>query len=112
MERIKRYTDIIQNVMNDFIQKRKDSVKGLTYEMILDHKNLRYQLILMGWHNEERIHHLVFHIDIINDKIWIQEDNTEIGIANSLVEKGISKKEIILAYFSEFHRQFTEFAVN
>jgi len=30
------------------------------------------------------------HIDIIDQKIWIQQDGTETGIANELVNLGIS----------------------
>jgi hypothetical protein len=44
-------------------------------------------------------------------KIWIQHDGTEIGIANQLVELGIPKSDIVLAFHSPFKRQFTEFAV-
>jgi len=45
------------------------------------------------------------------DKIWIQEDNTEDGFANLLLEKGVEKKEIVLAYYPDYHRQYTEFTV-
>jgi hypothetical protein len=46
----------------------------------------------------------------IGKKIWIQEDNTEDGLANLLLEKGIQKQEIVLAYYPEYHRSYTEFA--
>jgi hypothetical protein len=55
--------------------------------------------------------HLLVHLEIIGGKIWVQEDKMEDSIAEMLVEKGISKKDIVLAYFPEFHRQFTEYAV-
>ena len=45
------------------------------------------------------------------NKIWIQEDNTEDGLAALLAEKGIAKKEVVLAYFPEYHRKYTEYAV-
>ncbi|WP_442867123.1 element excision factor XisI family protein [Aphanizomenon sp. CS-733/32] len=35
------------------------------------------------WENNQRVHGCLVHIDIINDKIWIQRDGTEYGIANS-----------------------------
>jgi hypothetical protein len=35
----------------------------------------------------------------------------EVGIANELVERGVPKKGIVLAFHSPFKRQFTEFAV-
>lgn len=48
---------------------------------------------------------------ILNDKIWIQKDNTETGIANLLTEKGIPKKDIVLSFYPPAHRELTEFAV-
>jgi XisI protein len=49
-------------------------------------------------------------VDIINDKIWIQNDNLEYSVAERLVDRGIAKKDIVLAYFSPSHRAFTEYA--
>ena len=36
----------------------------------------------------------------------------EYSIAERLVEKGIPKKEIVLAYFPDYHRVYTEYAVS
>lgn len=65
----------------------------------------------LGWKGRKRVFRLIFHLDIIEDKIWIQEDRTEIGIANLLTERGIPHDRIVLAYFSPAHRQLTDFAV-
>ena len=112
MEKIEKYQAAIMEVMNSYACEREVSAEGLEFETIADIPHNRYQLVLMGWQDGERIYHLLFHLDIINGKIWIQEDATETGIANLLVEKGIAKKDIILAYYSEYHRQFTDFAVS
>jgi hypothetical protein len=52
------------------------------------------------------------HIDIKNGKIWIQHDGTEVGIATILLEEGVPKDDIVLAFHSPDMREFTEFAVN
>ena len=36
----------------------------------------------VGWRGERRVYGCVIHIDIKEDKIWIQRDGTEVGIAN------------------------------
>ncbi|MFN6539298.1 MAG: element excision factor XisI family protein [Nostoc sp. EkiNYC01] len=51
------------------------------------------------------------HLDIKNEKIWIQHDGTEGGIADELTNRGVPKQDIVLAFHSPFKRQFTEFAV-
>jgi len=52
------------------------------------------------------------HIDIKNGKIWIQHDGTERGVANDLVEWGVPKEDIVLAFHAPYRRQYTGFAVN
>jgi hypothetical protein len=57
------------------------------------------------------VHGCLVHINIINNKIWIQRDGTEYGIANELVNAGIPKNQIVLAFQPTDIRQYTEFAV-
>ncbi len=54
----------------------------------------------------------LIHIDLIGDKIWIQYDGTEEGVANTLVDLGVPKQDIVLAYHSPFMRQYDGFAVS
>ncbi len=61
--------------------------------------------------NNTRIYGCVIHVDIRNDKIWIQHDGTEEAIADQLVEKGVPKKEIVIAYHAPNLRQYTDFAI-
>jgi hypothetical protein len=51
------------------------------------------------------------HLDIIVDKIWIQQDGTEEGIAIELVALGIPKHQIVLGLKCEERRLITDFAV-
>jgi len=53
----------------------------------------------------------VLHLDIINGKIWIQQDGTEVGIANKLVDLGVPKQDIVLGLDPPVMRQYTDFAV-
>lgn len=70
-----------------------------------------YQLLNVGWHGNRRVRGCVLQIDIKNEKIWIQHDGTEIGVANELVEWGVPKEDIILAYHAPYKRPYTGFGV-
>lgn len=72
----------------------------------------RYLLIEIGWDKGRRIYGVLIHIDIMGDKLWIQQDGTEEGIADELAALGIPKERIVLAYKSLPRRQITEFAVS
>lgn len=65
----------------------------------------------IGWENMKRIHVCLLHLDVKKDgKIWIQKDFVEAGIATELMEAGIPKTDIVLAFHAPFKRPFTNFA--
>ncbi len=98
--------------MNDYAQYLDGSnLPKVAYSILGDERHDKYQLLAVGWDKNDRIYHIVFHADIVGGHIWIQEDNTEDGFANLLLEQGVDKKDVVLAYYPEHHRQFTEFAV-
>jgi hypothetical protein len=57
------------------------------------------------------VHGSVIHIDIKGDKIWIQHDGTEGGIAPELVEAGVPPDKIVLAWHEPEIRKHTVYAV-
>jgi hypothetical protein len=81
------------------------------FHIIFDEERDRYLILHVGWQDEQRIHGCPVHIDIKDGKIWIQRDFTEAGLAHELVEMGVPKEDIVLAFRSPFVRQFTGFAV-
>ena len=81
-------------------------------QKIFDLQGDHYQLMNVGCHGNRRLRDCVLQIDLKNDKIWIQHDGTEIGVANELVEWGVPKEDIILAYHAPYKRQYTGFGVD
>jgi XisI protein len=88
------------------------SVGEVEMEVMIDEAKGHYELVQVGWIGEKRVHGIVLHFDIRNDKIWIQYDGTQDGVANELVAAGVPKDRIVLAYKSPAMRPYTEFAVN
>jgi XisI protein len=111
MDKLKKYEKAINDILVDYQKRFHMTSQNITNQIIADDKNHHYQFLLLGWKGDKQIFNVAFHIDILNDKIWIQKDNTETGIANLLIEKGIPKKDIVLAFYPPAHRELTEFAV-
>ncbi len=112
MDRISNFRKVIIEAMSEYAAYLEGAnTPDVRYQVVEDSKNDIYQLIAIGWEKNNRIYNIIFHADIINGHIWIQEDNTETGFANFLLEKGVSKKDIVLAYYPAYHREYTEFAV-
>lgn len=87
------------------------SVGEIETEIIIDDSQGHYALGHNGWVNGHRVHGNVIHVDIREDKIWIQHDGTEHDVANELIAAGVPKENILLAFQSPEIRKFTEFAV-
>jgi XisI protein len=48
---------------------------------------------------------------MIDERVWIQLDNTEDGIAEELIAAGIPKQDIVLGFHEPEIRPYTGFAV-
>ncbi|MBW3596796.1 MAG: XisI protein [Planctomycetes bacterium] len=83
----------------------------LTKRVAFDDDTNTYAVIVHGWEGPRRLHGCLAHIEINGDKIWIQQDGTEYGLATELVEAGIPKESIVLGFKSEWVRPHTGFAV-
>ena len=110
MDTLDNYRKIIQKVLTEYSQ-LPYAYGELERQLIIDQSTNHYLLITIGWENKRRVHGCLIHLEIINDKVWIQRDGTETGIANELVNAGIPKNYIVLAFQPTDIRQYTEFAV-
>lgn len=111
MAKLEQYRAYVKRLIKEY-GNHKSSYGEVEVETVFDTERDHYELINVGWNDEERIRGAVLHIDIKNGKIWIQHDGTERGVANDLVEWGVPKDDIVLAFHSPYKRQFTGFAVS
>jgi hypothetical protein len=102
MDTLTQYRTLIQDILEEYAA-LKPSYGDVEMELIADTQRDHYQLLSIG---------TLIHIDIHNGKIWIQYDGTEEGIANRLVEHGVPKSDIVLAFHPPYKRPYTDFAVN
>src|ERR671933_745548 len=108
MDKLTAYRQHIRDLLTEYSRYRP-SYGQVEVEQIIDATGDHYQLLTVGWNRHQRIHGCIIHIDIKDGKIWIQHDGTEEGIANRLVEIGVPKQDIILAFHEPYVRQFTGF---
>jgi hypothetical protein len=110
MAAVNSYADIIEQVL-DVFTKIPYAAGDLVCEAIFDRSRGRFVLMTLGWDEDERVHHPLVHIDLIDGKAWIQTDNTEHGVAPDLVRAGIPPNKIVLAFRPVEVREHTEYAV-
>jgi XisI protein len=71
---------------------------NIDFETVFDRGSDRYLLMLVGWDGIRRVHGCLVHVDLIGEKIWVQRDGTERGIARDLLEAGVPRDQIVLAF--------------
>lgn len=111
MDKLENYRQYIQKVILEYGQMGQPH-GDIKTEYVFDTNGDHYQLIRVGWRDYHRIYGCLIHMDIINDKIWIQYNGTEVDFAEELVALGVPKQDIVLAFHSPYKRQFTEYAVS
>lgn len=107
-----RYRQIIKQILNRYVELiNRHPTPNRETEVVFDEEHDHYMLVNLGWSQKQRIQGNTLHLRLRNGKIWIEEDWTEQGIATDLLEAGIPKEDIVLAFHHPTMRPLTEFAV-
>ena len=109
MARIDKYREIILQIFREHTEV-PSAYWDLVDEIIVDREADRYLWMIRAYQKRKWIHACVVRIDIINGKLWIQQDNTE-GIAPELERYGVPKEHIVLGFRAPEIRQYTGYAV-
>ncbi len=109
MDTVDNYREIIERVLTEYAQ-LPYSYGEIERQTVFDRERDHYLLLSVGW-DKSRVHGCLVHLDIINEKIWIQRDGTEDGIAYDLEAAGVPKNHIVLAFRPAKLRPYTEYAV-
>lgn len=109
---VEQYRQYIKHLLSERRERasmQQRNAQEYEVQTLFDSEQDHYQLLYVGWPGDKRNFGCVLHLDIKRGKIWIQHDGTEEGIANRLVEMGVPKQDIVLAFHEPYIRQFTDF---
>ncbi len=110
MDRIERYREIIKQAMRSLAEYIPEE-EGIRTEITLDDANGHYQVLQIGWKDRRRIHGTLFHVDLINGKVYLEHDGTDLALVDDLLDAGIPKHDIVMGFHPPNQRQFTDFAI-
>ncbi len=109
MDQIILYREIVQALLSE-IGSYKNHSPEIETQLLFDTTRDHYQILKTGGRGLKRTYGVSIHLDIKDGKVWIQRDATDLLSAEILVEKGISKENIVLGFHAPYKRQYTEFA--
>jgi XisI protein len=101
----------IKRILTDLAAIPFPEVVTMSAKTVFDDAADVYLVIVEGWQGVRRLHGCMAHVEIKGDKIWIQQDGTEQGLAADLLEAGIPKDCIVLGFKSPQSRGRSRFAV-
>ena len=111
MDKIAIYRNTIKEILVDKAKLRYANTPELLRKLVISENQDSYILLAYGWVNKRYRHNFVYHVEIISGKVWVHEDNTDVGIAQFFAEKGIPKEDIVLGFLPKFAQEVSDYAV-
>lgn len=99
MDQVNTYCQIVREFLQDFAAGDPEA------QIIFDAERDCYLVMHVGWRGEYRIYGCAMQLDIIDGKVWIQHNSTEVVIDQELIQRGIPKKDIVLGFRSPSIRE-------
>jgi XisI protein len=110
-EKVIKYQAIIIAFLERQAQYRQPN-NQLETQLILDKQNHHYQLLRLGFRKGQFVYMCPFHFDIKNNKIWIQQNRTDVEVGHVFMEMGVPKTDIVVGFLPIETRAFSGYAVN
>ena len=110
MDKLEKNRDLIKQLICQYSSYNQSS-NDFDIQLIFDEVKNHYQWLNIGWKGSTRIYNCIIHIDIKDNKIWLQRNLTDIDIAEDLVNLGVPREDIILGLQPPFKRPYTNYGV-
>ena len=105
MDKIAKYRKIIEKYLQHRANLHLASSPGAKGHLVIDREKDESVLLWVGWSGTSYKHGLMFHLQIMDGKVWIHENRTDIDLAQVLNEAGISKSDIVLGFVAPYARE-------
>ncbi len=110
MDKIIAYKDILLREMKYQASIRFGNASMLHRHLVVGKDNNEFVLLLKGWQDGIYRHGVIFHFEIIDNKVWLHENNTDVDIGTKLERQGIPKSDIVLGFVSNLERSLDGYA--
>jgi hypothetical protein len=109
MDKPKHYRKLIEKQIQDVVdlvnrQYKTDEGEGIAH-CVFDERRNNYLLVKAGWNKGRCSEGTTLFLRLRDGKIYIEQDWTEYGIANSLIDAGVPEEDIVLAFQSPWLRE-------
>jgi hypothetical protein len=110
MDKLTHYRQAIRQLLTEYAAV-PISYGQIETQVMFDVEHDHYQVMNVGWDGARRVYGCILHLDIKDQKIWVQHNSTELRVGNELLSLGVPKDDIVLGFQAPELRQYTEFGV-
>ena len=110
MDRSDEFRVIVKRVFHE-IALMTPTQGDVRTELVCDEASGHCHLGEIGWEGQRRVDTIILHADVIDGKVWFQYNGTDLRVADMLMDAGIPRENIILAFHPADLRVYTDFAV-
>jgi hypothetical protein len=95
--------DTLTQITGEEVRKYAGSGRGANIRLhpILDHENQTFTVLALDIPQRKEYAGVIIFARIVNDVVVIEEDNTDKPLLNALLQRGIPREKIVLAYQGE-----------
>lgn len=93
MDKMTRYRQIIQQVLENYARAMSQG-NQVQILPVCDTAHDQYLLISLGWSNKRREHAIVFHAQLRDGQLLLEDDRTETGLSDELLQSGILEEDV------------------
>jgi len=112
MDGLATYRMILKEVLTQHAERmNRHPQPDIETELTFDEEREHYMLLRIGWTPKGRLFVPTLYARLRHGKIWIENDWTEEGLATELLERGVPREDVVLAFHPPEMRVHTEFAV-
>jgi XisI protein len=98
-----RYRQAIVQFLTQFCDDSNEPGEIET-QKLFDLQADRYLILSLGWRGQERVYNVLIHLDIQDEKVWIQRNQTENEIEGELMDLGVLQEDIIRGLITPEYR--------
>ena len=99
MDKVDTYRTEIKRLLQAYAAiVRRQPVPRVETLLAFDETHDQYLWLQAGWAEARRVSGVTVHVRIVDGKIRIEQDWTEEGIARDLLQAGVPREDIVLAF--------------
>ena len=94
MERVLRYADILKQTVQTAAADQP-SLQAIKLYPVCDTESGHFLVLATGWDKQRWMNTILFHARLVEQQVFIEEDNFEESLTEALIENGVAPKHII-----------------